>query len=212
MFETDHIGKGMSMWLLRVLLLLLPAIALAQPAAAPRIIIEHDGRMMTFRAEGSLESTQAIGCVPLAGVRNSFAPPDLYLGVRECIGRDNYEDAAALFALASVYGRFDAERVADPSAAQAKSVLVMNAFAALPREKRTKLNEALGRVMRSPDALRRLCQEVQRIGMPAYHPSYMILHGIEAFSANPDAEPLRKDFDGQAFWKNLLVTYLHCPK
>jgi hypothetical protein len=197
---------------LLILPFLVSSLALAQTAPPPRIVTEHDGRMMTFRAEGSLESTQAIGCIPLTAARSTFTPPDLYLGVTECIAQDKYDDAAGLFALASVYGRFDAERVADSSAAQAKSVLLMNTFAAVPREKRTRLNEALGRITRSPELLRKLCLEVQRVGMPGYHPKYMILHGIEAFSVNPVVEPLRKDFDAQGFWKHLQTVYLHCQK
>jgi hypothetical protein len=200
------------MRLLCVLVFLCPALALAQTIAAPRIVTEHDGRMMTFRAAGSLESTRKIGCIQLERAANAMSPPDLYLGARDCIAQDNYDDAAALFALASLYGRFDAERVSDPTAAQAKSVLVMNTFAAVPREKRTRLNEALAKVTKSPELLRKLCRDVQQIGMPGYHPDYMILHGIEAFSPSPNINPLRKDFDALGFWKHLQSAYLHCPK
>lgn len=196
---------------LTILLFLLPTLTLAQPDGPPRIVTEHDGRVMTFRAEGSLEPTQMPGCIPLSRANSTFTPPDLYLAVKECIARDNYDDAAGLFALASVYGRFDAERVADPSAGQAKSVLVMNTFAAVAREKRTRLNEALARATKSPERLRKLCSDVQHIGMPSYYPKYMILHGIDAFSANSGAEALRKDFDAKGFWKQLQTTYLHCP-
>jgi hypothetical protein len=37
------------MRLLSILSLLLPALALAQTSAPPRIVTEHDGRMMTFQ-------------------------------------------------------------------------------------------------------------------------------------------------------------------
>lgn len=200
------------MRLISILFLVAPTLALAQPLAPPRIVMEHDGRMTTFRAAGSLESTRRIGCIPLERADNAMTPPDLYLGARECVDRDNFEDAAALFALASVYGRFDAERIADPSAAQAKSVLVMNTFAAVPKEKRARLNEALAGLAKNPDRHRKLCRDVQQVGMPGYHPAYMILHGIEAFSPKPDDNPLRRDFDAPGFWKHLQSVYLHCPK
>ncbi len=200
------------LWLSAAFFLLLPIPASGETVAPSRIVLEHDGRMTTFRAAGSLEPTRKTGCIPLERADNMLTPPDLYLAARDCVERDRYDEAAALFALANLYSRFDAERVSDRSAAQAKSVLVMDTFAALPKDKRVRLNEAIAGYAANPDRRRQLCQEVQRIGMPAYRPDYMILHGIQAFSPRPDAAPLKRDFDGPAFWKHLLPLYLHCPK
>lgn len=194
-------------------LLLLPflsTVALAQAAAPPKLIGEQHGPVTNYRAEGSLASTQAVGCIPLAKAKSSFTPPDLYLGVTECIARDNYGFAAGLFALAGIYGSFDAERVADPSAGQAKTVLVMNTFANVPQDKKTKFNEMLNRIAKNPEALAKLCGEVRKVGMPNYYPSYMILHGIKAFTGNPNDGALLRDFDPQKVWANLQATYLHC--
>lgn len=199
---------------MRQLLFLLPffsTLALAQTVAPPKIISEQNGRVTNYRAEGSLASTQTIGCIPLVKAKNSFTPPDLYLGVTECIAKGNYDFAASLFALAGIYGRFDAERVTDKSAGQAKTVLVMNTFANVPQDKKTQFNEALNRIAKNPESLEKLCGEVQKVGIPHYYPSYMILHGIKTFTGNPNDGTLLKDFDPQKVWANLRRAYLHCP-
>ena len=199
---------------MRTLLFLLPLIstlALAQSTAPPKITTAQNGRVTNYRAEGSLESTQAIGCIPLAKARNTFTPPDLYSGVAECVTRDNYDFAAALFALAGMYASFDAERVSDRSAGQAKTVLVMNTFANLPEDKKTKFNATLNRIAKSPEFLGKLCGDVRKVGKPDYYPKYMILHGMNAFTGNPNDGALLKDFDSQKAWMNLQAAYLHCP-
>jgi hypothetical protein len=199
---------------MRPLLLLLPflsSLALAQTLAPPKIITEKNGNVTNLRAEGNLASTQAVGCIPLVKAKNTFTPPDLYLGVTECIAQDNYDFAASLFALAGIFGSFDAERITDKSAGQAKTVLVMNTFATVPQDKKTKFNEAFNRIAKNPESLGKLCSDVQKIGMPNYYPSYMILHGIKAFTGNPHDGALLKDFDSQKVWANLQTAYLHCP-
>lgn len=186
-------------------------LALAQIAEPPKIIKEQNGKITNYRAEGSLASTQAVGCIPLAQARNSFTPPDLYKGVVECLAEDNYEFSARLFALAGIYARFDAERITDKSAGQAKTVLIMNTFSKVPEDKKAKLNASLTHITQDPEILGKLCGEVREIGMPSYYPSYMILHGIKAFNGNPHEGALIKDFDSSGVWKNLQSGYLHCP-
>jgi hypothetical protein len=177
----------------------------------PQIITEKNGGVSNFRAEGSLASAQAIGCISLMDAKNIFTPADLYQGVEECIAKDNYDSAASLFALAGIYGKFDAERVADKSAGQAKTVLVMKTFAHVPKDKKTRFNVTLKDIMKNPEALGRLCIEIQTIGMPNYYPSYMILHGMKAFTGNPHDGALLTDFDSKSVWENLQTAYLHCP-
>jgi hypothetical protein len=46
--------------------------------------------------------------------------------------------------------------------------------------------------------------------MPNYY-SYMVLHGIKAFTGNPHEGALLKDFDAPKVWTNLQAAYLHCP-
>jgi hypothetical protein len=183
----------------------------SQGLTTPAIAKEQRGNVTNLRAEGSLASTQAIGCIPIAQAKNTFTPADLYKGVSECIAQEKYDFAAGLFLLAGMYVRFDAERLTDKTAGQAGSVLIMNTFSTLPQEKKTKFGAAVERIAKNPELLRTECGDVQKLGMPNYYPSYMILHGIKAFTGNPHEGALVKGFDAPGVWKTLQTTALHCP-
>ena len=194
-------------------LLLVPFIStltLAQ-TVEPKIITEKNGKVINYRMEGSLAATQAVQCVSLDSVNNSFTPPDLYVGVNKCLAEGNYFRAAELFSLAGVYSRFDAERVSDKSATQGRTVLIMNTSASWTPEQKKKIGETLGHISKSPDTLGKMCNAIQKVGMPNYYPSYMILHGMKAFMGNPHDGALLKNFDAPATWANLMNVYLHCP-
>ena len=154
-----------------------------------------------------------IGCIPLAEAKNTFTPPDLYKGVEACVAQDNYNLAVRLFVLAGMYSWFDADRITDESAAQARTILITNTFAAMPEGKKAKFSEALDPLTKNPDPalVEKLCDEVEKVGAPNYYPSYMILHGIKAFTGNPHKEALIKDFGAATAWKSLQSEYLHCP-
>lgn len=198
--------------LLLTFLFIFPAVVLAQAHEPPRIIKEQNGKFTNYRVEGSLASTQAVGCIPLAEAKNTFTPPDLYKGASDCLNKDEYESAAELFALAGIYGRFDAERVSDKTARQAVTVMLMSAFANVSQDKKERFNTVLSRITRADGGLGRLCEHVQRVGMPDYYPSYMILHGIKAFTGDPHDGAIKTDFDPSGVWKNLQAAYLHCPR
>jgi hypothetical protein len=178
---------------------------------APKVIVEQTGNVTNVRAEGQLASTQNVGCVPLAQVKNTFTPPDLYKGVSECLAKNNYDLAIRLFSLAGLYGGFDAERITDKTAGQARSVLVSNTLMDVPQDKKAKLGEAQAQISNNPELLGKLCGDVQRIGMPNYYPAYMILHGMRAFTGNPHEGALVKDFDAPGAWKKIQAAYLGCP-
>lgn len=197
--------------LLPFLLLFIASLCAAQTQEPPKIIKEQNGKITNYRAEGSLALTQAINCIPLAQAKPKFTPPDLYKGVAECLAKGEFESAAKLFVLAGIYARFDADRVTDKTAGQARTALIMNTFSNVPEEKKNEFNAALIRMTKTPELLGGLCKEVARIGMPDYYPGYTILHGIRAFSGNPHEAALVKDFDATGTWKSLQSTYLHCP-
>ena len=199
------------MKLLPFALLFLLAPAFSQTLAPSKIITEQRGNVTNFRTEGNLASSQAIGCIPLADAKNTFTPADLYKGVDDCIAKDDYDLAIGLFTLAGIYARFDAERITDKSAGQAKTVLIMNTFSSVPQDKKTRFSETAARLTKNPDILGALCGKVQKIGMPNYYPSYMILHGIKAFTGNPNDGALVKGFDSAKVWITLQTEYLHCP-
>lgn len=194
-------------------LLLLSTMVLAQTPEPPKILTQQSGNIKKHWAEGSLASTQTVGCIPLAQAQNTFTPPDLYKGVEACVAQDNYDLAVRLFVLAGMYSWFDADRITDKSAAQARTILITNTFDTMLQGKKVKFSKALDRLTKNPDPelVEKLCDEVEKLGAPNYYPSYMILHGIKAFTGNPHEEALIKDFDASSTWKNLQSEYLHCP-
>ena len=76
--------------------------AISQALESPKIIKEQSGNFTNYRVEGSLASTQTIGCIPLSEVKNTVTPADLYKGVGECLDKNNYELASSLFMLAGI--------------------------------------------------------------------------------------------------------------
>lgn len=177
---------------------------------APTVIATQNGNVTNMTIAGQLAAKHPVGCVPLSTLDNTRTPPDLYLGVSACINRDDYSTAAGLFALAGIESRFDAERVADKSAGQAGQVLIMGTFNAIPDEKRQQFQKTVAGMNADPKAMALICRAIEKIGYPTYYPEYMVLHGIQAFTAKPGDATLVADFNAPVTWNFLLTNYLSC--
>jgi hypothetical protein len=165
------------------------------------------------RQAGDLAAVHPMDCMPLAQASNALAPPDIYKGGVDCIAKADYESAAKLFLLADVYAKFDTFRIADKTAGDSPTVLVMNALVDVSEEKKRNLLDAITQINKDPERLRRLCEEVRTIGMPNYYPRYMILHGMRAHSSrDPEKDALLKDFDAVGTWNKLQAIVLRCSK
>jgi len=193
------------------LVLFCSGIAYSQDTNQPKLTIEKNGSFTNVNVSGSLASKIDIGCIPMDEVTNQLTPPDLYKGVAACIDADEYEYATDLFALAGMYGSFDAERVTDKTAGQARSVLIMRTFTALPEDKKQRFKKTLEGVAKNEAELEATCARISNIGYPDYYPEYMILHGMKAFTGNPHENALVAGFAPEATWKRLMRDYLHCP-
>jgi len=188
-----------------------PADAVPLPNHEPsRIVVEQKGKATNVGLIGQLAAKQPLTCVSIDGVGKDHPPPDLYQGVSACIQQEDYRTAVALFALAGMESRFDAERVLDKTAGQAGQALIMDTINGLPGDRRAKFQATVKAVAADPDVLSRTCAAIRKIGYPTYYPAYMVLHGIRAFTANPDDPTLQPNFDGAAVWNSLLGTYLNC--
>lgn len=176
----------------------------------PQVSVTQNGNVTQMNMVGQLAAKHPVVCVPLADVDNTRTPPDLYRGVSACLEHDNYRAAAALFALAGMESRFDAERVLDKTAGQAGQVLIMNTFNGLPDEKRQQFKKVVGELAADPAAIAQLCASIRTIGSPNYYPEYMVLHGIRAFTAKPGDSTLEPTFDAAVTWNSLLTNYLNC--
>jgi Protein of unknown function (DUF3617) len=176
----------------------------------PRVAVAQNGKVTNLTVPGQLAAKNPVGCVPLNQIDNSRTPPDLYLGVSDCIQKDDYHAAAALFALAGIESRFDAARVLDRSAGQAGQVLIMNTFNGMPQDRRDKFGKTVGELAADPRAMAATCSAISKIGHPNYYPEYMVLHGISAFTAKSGDATMEPNFDAQTTWHSLLTTYLNC--
>lgn len=194
-----------------LLLLFFSSFTVAETFAPPKIIVEQKGKVTNVISEGNLASYQAVGCIPLAEVKNTFTPADMHKGVGLCIEQGNYDYAANLYLLAFMYGIFDAERVTDKTAGQAILVLNMNTFSKVQQDKKIKVEEAIKRIAKDSELLGKLCGEINKIGPPDYYPSYMILHGVKAFTGNPHDGALVENFDTSGVWKRIQSKNLKCP-
>ena len=65
---------------------------------------------------------------------------------------------------------------------------------------------------RNSEELNTICQSIQEVGIPKYHPKYMIQHGIQAFLENEENDGLIKNFNSEESWNKALKSYLHCGK
>lgn len=158
---------------------------------------------------GNLAFGNALGCIPLAKATSVYTPADLYPAVAACIREDRLRDAVDLMALGGIYGRFDAQRVADTSAGQATSVLLMQVGDTLTEAQRASFTQALKSQSEDPATMGARCAQVARIGAPTYRPDYMIQHGMAAFTGIK-GDGLVPGFDAAATWAKLRNSFLHC--
>jgi hypothetical protein len=161
------------------------------PMLALQVNAQEPGTAKSAPASNALDAAGP-GCVGKEKLTNKLTPVDLYRGISTCIEQENFEPGVFMYAMAGAYGRFDTLRVADESAHQAAKILP----------------QILGN-----DAKRAsYCSEVERIGPPAYFPSYMVQHGLGALTGAKNGEAaLVPSFNREVAWKQAVMGYLQCP-
>jgi ankyrin repeat protein len=190
------------------------------------IVVSATNRMPPWQRAYGSESPQGTSptvamaagkaeCVALDKLDRSHQPPEIYRDVRECIERERYSEAAALFALGGIDGRFDAERVLDKTAGQAGQILIMSVSDGLPDDKHERFMASVKAIAADKSALAGICESVKTIGYPTYFPAYMIQHGLGAMmgalSGKQEQAVLDPAFDPQKTWGALQESYLSCP-
>jgi hypothetical protein len=153
-------------------------------------------------------------CVRLDQIDNRQVPPELYDRVKNCMQDNRDADAVALFVIAGMDSNFDALRVTDRSAGQARDVLVMGLFESLPATARDRLQTAIKNLWGDSQRLASLCEQVKKISPPQYFPTYMVNHGmavvISDLSKQASPPPLKAGFDSAATWNDIQTQYLNC--
>ena len=181
---------------------LLPALALLGGCGMP-----IDGGALWLAGSSGLAWLRQGGCLQGSQLHGSLTPRQLYAAMGACVRRSDLTSAVTLFSLASAYGRFDAQRVTDPSARQAGSLLRILALQQLNEAQRQALVRAIQLTASDPDRMPRLCAALERIGPPTYHPDYMLRHGLAR-----GRRALVSPFDGDATWQRVLDRDFRCNK
>lgn len=167
--------------------------------------------IVSFEAKGNLESPKPLLCVDLSEVTNEHNPADILNGMKKCIELKDYKNAARLFAIAGVYGKYDAYKVKDKSAHQAIFMLQQNIFLNLNEAEQKSLMENISKELTDSISLNEICQAIRKIGPPKYYPKYMVQHGIQAF-LEKEGNGLNENFDSEESWNLALKNYLHCAE
>lgn len=172
---------------------------------------ETTGTVYNYVTEGNLQSLNPVGCEPLTAVTPEHTAADLMSGVRACLEANDPSKAIRLFALANAYGHFDALRVADATARQALMALRTELSNGLSEDQLASLQEAAKTtLMQGSPQVEEVCLQLRAVGMPQYHPTYMIQHGIGAF-LNDGGDDLLPDFAPAEAWEEVLRQSLSCP-
>ena len=169
-------------------------------------------QVQALEAEGNLESPNPLGCVDIDSISNIHNPVDLYSGFTQCLEVNNYEVAVQLFVLAEAYGRFDILRVKDETAHQALQVIQIHAFSSLSQNQKDSLRVIMEQEYeQGSQNLKNNCTKIREIGPPSYHPTYMIQHGLAAFTEN-DEDGLVEVFESKVAFEMVLISFLQCEE
>jgi hypothetical protein len=160
-----------------------------------------------YNAKGNLESANSSGCVAINQLSNQQNPVDIFNGLNTCMNAEHYSQAAGLYFAGMSYGYFDTKRVSDKTAHQAISVLRMNVFAAQPKDVLDKLQVEIDKISSDNAGI---CTLLTDLGAPSYKPTYMIQHGMGAFTGQSTKDGLLENFDSVAAWKDSLTTIAKC--
>lgn len=160
-----------------------------------------------YYAKGNLESPSPSGCVAVNQLSNQQNPVDIFIGLSTCMSVGNFSQAAELYFAGMSYGYFDTKRVSDKTAHQAISALRMSVFGAQPKEVMDMLQVELDKISSDNSSI---CKSLTDLGAPSYKPTYMIQHGMGAFTGQSTKDGLVENFNSAAAWKGSLATIAKC--
>ncbi|NRP11484.1 hypothetical protein XMM379_003081 [Aliiroseovarius sp. xm-m-379] len=166
-------------------------------------------QVTNLEAPGNLKATSPVGCIPLAQAGPDLSPADLQPGVWDCFQKKNYVAAAELTLLMYARGVFDTHRVLDKTAHQAIPVLMMGVVQQDPEGWEEHMAPVLTAYTGQGATGAKFCASLQSMPVPTHSASYMVQHGIEAFTGGNESG-LAKDFDPAQAWSEVLHNYMKC--
>ncbi|MGY0216371.1 hypothetical protein ACWJJH_03170 [Endozoicomonadaceae bacterium StTr2] len=167
----------------------------------------HNPATTGLQAERGLESPGPASCTAIDNLSNKQNPVDIFSGVIDCLNKDESQRAAELFLTAMSYGIYDTQRVDDKTAHQAIIVLRMNALSGREADDLAQLQKQINAVIADNETL---CASLKSLGKPSYTPTYMIQHGMNAFTGQKTPDGLVPDFDAMTAWHKSLKTVAEC--
>jgi uncharacterized membrane protein YhaH (DUF805 family) len=176
------------------------------------ITISQDGNTVNFESAGNLGVTHKLKCLKGDEVKPEYTPADLMPAVVDCIDKERYEDGAMIFLTASLYGSYDKQRVKDVTAHQAISALIAKHIQFLDTPNKEKYNALMKNLLEELDdgennspLENKFCNFIIKLPKPNYFPSYMINHGMDAFSADFDEKKgLSDNYNSDEIWQKVL--------
>ena len=159
-----------------------------------------------YEVPGQLQATQNPGCIAPEAAGPGLTPPDLLLGMQDCLKRGDYDAAVRMMILWQLRAQYDARRVSDQTARAATGALNAISSESMSARQQAQMQKAFQRFGGdgSP-AHREICQIVRASGPPNYVPDYMILHGLRRVG-----DGLVAGFRPKREWRGLLRDYLKC--
>ena len=161
------------------------------------------GQQITnIEAEGNLASKRTSPLNSLGDASSNDTPVDFFdLSARK-LQEGKYDESAMAFMVASVYGAYDQRRVSDKTSHQGLEVLIAQKMSTASPDQRTKLQEVTTGILTNSDDLLLV---LEKLGRPSYHPSYMIQHGMGAFSEQgKNKSDFVEGFEPESEWNKLL--------
>lgn len=158
------------------------------------------------------QRSDGIECMDKTKVDSNISPVELWKSIGQCINTERYEAGVYLYAVAGAYGRFDGMRVADKTAQQATKILPMATFGMFSGEKVEAFQNHIKRTLGDDRIRIALCAEIAALPPPSYVPTYMLNHGMAAFTSDSQASPYAVPFNPNEAWPIAVRDYLLCAK
>ena len=168
------------------------------------------GAVPALGADVAQEST--VLCLDKSKLNSKLSPFDLWKSIATCISSENYDQGVFIYAMAGAFGRFDTLRVADKSGHQAAKALPMLVFGSLPKDKVAAFQAHVQQTLGNESTRKTYCAEIESFGPPDYFPSYMIQHGLGAFTGANSNKPFVVPFEPKVVWPEAVKEYLLCPR
>lgn len=183
-------------------------------APAPPVQVTTEDGVTRITTAGNLQSTFDLDCIDLPEAKNVYTPADLYQAGALCFASTQGVRGAKLLWLALAYGRYDVKRVADQTAHQGLAVLQMNHFGEYPEADVKAISDAVVAFRDDPAQWKAFCASVRTLGAPAYHPNYLIQHGLAALQpwAAVGVNGLVENFDSVSAWQTVVDHELSCSE